>query len=283
MHHDLYQSITDRIVAAVEAGTPPWVKPWSVSGDLRPMNAATRRPYRGINNLLLGLEADLRGYTHSGWLTFRQALAAGGHVRKGEAGTCVILYKLHEVDTERVGEDRKVIPFLRSFTVFNIAQIDGLALTEPPQPVAWDAQDAAETLLGSAGATIRHGGRQAYYERSSDCIQLPDRPAFAEAGDYYATALHELVHWTGHPSRCNRDLKHRFGDAGYAMEELVAELGSAFLCAHCRIDGQLQHAAYVHAWLPVLKSDKRAIFTAAAKAQAAADFVLQPEQIEVAA
>lgn len=277
---DLYQMVTDKIVAAVEAGTPPWVKPWSVS-DQRPRNATTQRPYRGVNSVLLGLEADSKGYSDSRWLTFRQALDLGARVRGGEHGTTVVFYKLREVDAQSADAgERKVIPFLRSFTVFNVAQIDGLELIAPSKPVAWNAQAQAEALLRGSGATIRHGGSYAYYDRTRDHIQLPDRPAFAQSGDYYATALHEACHWTGHPTRCNRELKGRFGDAAYAMEELIAEMGSAYLCAHCRIDGRLQHAAYVHGWLPVIRNDKRAIFTASAKAQAAADFLLQPAQAE---
>jgi antirestriction protein ArdC len=287
--NDLYQNVTDRIVAAIEAGTPPWIKPWSVAGDLRPLNAATRRPYRGINSVLLGLEAQTQGYARSRWLTYRQAAELGAQVRKGERGTTVVFYKLREVpeaQSEQPGDEKRVIPLLRSFTVFNVAQIEGLpaALTEPPKPEAWTSSEAAEALLHASSATIRHGGVHAYYDRGLDAIHLPARSAFADGTSYYATALHELLHWTGHPARCNRDLKGRFGDAAYAMEELIAEMGSAFLCAHCAIDGRLQHAAYVRAWLPVLKGDKRAVFTAAAKAQAAADYLLQPEQIgEVAA
>jgi antirestriction protein ArdC len=156
---------------------------------------------------------------------------------------------------------------LRCFTVFNVAQIDGLPQPTPPaQPtLGWNAHLEAELLLSSSGADIRYGSAQAYYHPAKDQIYLPDKEAFADRGAYYSTALHELLHFTGHPKRCNRDLSGRFGNDSYAIEELIAELGSAFLCAHCRIDGRLQHAAYLHSWLQVLKADKRAIVGADAE------------------
>lgn len=284
---DLYQEVTNRIVASLEAGTPPWVKPWSVS-DQRPRNAATQRLYRGINSVLLELEADAKGYADSRWLTYRQAAELGAQVRGGEHGSTVVFYKLRELpeaQAEGTEPQKRVVPLLRSFTVFNVAQVDKLpaALTEPTKPVAWDAHAEAEALLHASGADIRHSSPKAYYNRGVDLIHLPPQNAFPDQGAYYGTALHELVHWTGHPTRCNRDLKGRFGDSAYAMEELIAEMGSAFLCAHCRIDGGLQHAAYMHSWLEVLKRDKRAVFTASGKAQAAADYVLrkvEPAQAE---
>ena len=286
---DLYQDVTNRIVAAIEAGTPPWVRPWSVTGDQRPRNALTQRPYRGINSVLLALEADAKGHATHQWLTYRQAAQIGGQVRGGAHATSIVFYKLREVpEAEAEGKPKRVIPLLRAFSVFNLAQIEGLpdTLTQPPAPPTWDAHAAAEALLDASGADIRHGSSQAYYHRLQDVIHLPPRRAFADPTAYYTTALHELTHWSGHATRCNRDLKGRFGDDAYAIEELIAELGSAFLCAHCRLDGRLQHAAYLHSWLQVLKADKRAIFTASAKAQQAADLLLgavQTEQSEEAA
>ncbi len=279
---DLYQEATDKIVAAIEAGTPPWVKPWSVS-DFRPRNAKTNRPYRGVNSVLLSLEADARGYADPRWLTFRQAIEIGARIRGGERGTTVVFYKLTklpEQSADRTEIQYRTVPLLRSFTVFNVAQVDGLpeSMVKPPEPVAWDSHAEAEALLYASGAEMHHGGDSAYYQRAKDQIHLPPKSSFSDSGAYYTTALHELMHWTGAPIRCNRELKGRFGDNAYAVEELVAELGSAFLCAHCRIDGRLQHAAYLHAWLKVLKADKRAIFTASAKAQAGADFVLRTQQ-----
>lgn len=284
MSADIYAEVTAKIVTALEAGCPPWVRPWSAVGNTLPANATTHRPYRGINVLLLAMEAATHGYPDGRWLTFRQATALGGHVRKGEHGTTVVFWKLREIgetmeSMESMADtaSRRVVPLLRSFTVFNVAQVDGLppALTPelPPAP-AWQCQEAAEAIIDHSGADVRHGGGRAYYRPGADYVQLPPRTAFAKASSYYATALHELVHWTGHPARLKRQLSGRFGDDAYAAEELVAELGSAFLCAHCRIDGELQHASYVGNWLRVLRQDKRAIFVASTKAQHAADFLL---------
>jgi antirestriction protein ArdC len=278
MNRDLYQVVTDKIVAALEAGTPPWIRPWS--GDLErvPVNGFSRRPYRGINCILLTLEAQLRGFGRNLWLTYRQASELGAQVRGGEHGTTVVFFKRHEVPVEPGDEssEPRVVPLLRSFTVFNVAQIDRLPerLQQPAaEPSAWLPEHAPEELLAKSGARVEHGGFAAFYMAAEDRIQLPERELFADAGSYYATALHELTHWTAHPTRLDRQLGRRFGDAAYAMEELIAEIGSAFLCASCRLEGRLQHVAYVANWVKVLKDDKRAVFTAAAKAQQAADYV----------
>ena len=192
---DIYQSVTDRIVSSIEAGTPPWVRPWSIS-DQRPRNAATQRLYRGINSLLLGLEAQAHGYASSAWLTYRQAAALNAQVRGGEHGTSVVLYKLHEVDDAKTEGEKRVIPLLRTFTVFNVAQIDGLP--EPTQPTpttrTWDPNAEAEMILISSGADIRHGAPKAYYTTVMDRIHLPVKHAFMDQGAYYSTALHELTH-----------------------------------------------------------------------------------------
>lgn len=273
---DLYQQVTDRIVTALEQGTAPWVCPWQRSEiDPAPANAVSGRAYRGINVLLLNLQAFASGFEVNRWLTYRQAQAAGGQVRRGEAGTTVVFFKLHELPDPSADQPGRVVPLLRSFTVFNVAQIDGLPATPSvatPQP--WDPIGEAEGVLRCSGASIRHGGSRAYYMPAQDCIQLPARAAFAGAADYYGVALHELTHWTGHSSRCDRPLQGRKALDAYAFEELIAEMGAAFLCAHCRLPGQLQHASYIASWLKALRDDKRLIFTAASQAQRAADFVL---------
>ena len=203
---------------------------------------------------------------------------------RASTAVTVVFYKLREVPgAEAEGGEKRVVPLMRWFTVFNVAQIEGLSasLVAPAKPADWDPHAQAEALLTASGAAIRHGAPKAFYTPSMDLICLPHRHAFEDRSAFYATALHELAHWTGHPSRCNRDLKGRFGDNSYAMEELIAELGSAFLCAHCGLDGRLQHhAAYLQSWLEVLKADKRAIFTVSAKAQAAADFILPKSEAE---
>ena len=282
--HDLYQAVTNRIVDALDRGAPPWVRPWSTIPDALPMNAQTRRPYRGINFSLLSLEAGAHRYPLNRWLTFRQTMELGGRVRKGEHGTTIVFWQLRKVattaETRPQDEDPtdlpdRVYPLLRAYTVFNVAQIDGLdaEYVQSPAPT-WLPEARAEELLVMSGATLRHGGSKAFYRPDTDEIQLPPRPAFPSAAGYYNVALHELTHWTSHRSRCHRELSGRFGDAAYAAEELIAEMGAAFLCAHCRIDGELRHASYLSSWLRVLRSDKRAIFVAAAKAQQAADYVL---------
>jgi antirestriction protein ArdC len=193
----------------------------------------------------------------------------------------VIFYKLHDLPHPATAEEiedaprPKVIPLLRSFTVFNLAQIDGLPerLKEREAMVSWNPQEAADSILMASAAKIRHGGAMAFYDQRDDIIQLPERQSFPDRAGYYATALHELVHWSGHAKRLNRQLGRRFGEAAYAMEELVAEMGSAFLCASCYLEGKLRHANYIGQWLQVLKGDKRAVFAAAAKAQQATDFI----------
>ncbi len=277
MHRDIYQDVTNRIVAALEAGTPPWLRPWSGGLERIPTNGMSRRPYRGINCVLLTLEAQLRGFSRNTWLTYRQASELGAQVRGGERGTTVTFYKLHEVPSEAEDQAQaRVVPLLRSFTVFNVAQIDSLPerLQQPAaEPEGWASIVAPEKLLADSGAKIEHGGFAAFYSPEDDRIQLPERGLFADAGSYYATALHELSHWSGHPSRLNRQLGRRFGENAYAVEELIAEISSAFVCAACKLEGKLQHASYIADWIKILKSDQRAVFTAAAKAQQAADYI----------
>ena len=281
MSRDLYQEVTDRIIASLEAGVAPWIKPWAADADPLPVNAASRRPYRGINVVLLSLAAQARGYARNAWLTYRQASELGAQVRGGERSTQIVFYQLRELagaERPEMHEDElkpKVVPLLRAYHVFNVAQIDRLPerLNPPPVPASWDPCREAEWYLGISGVEIRHGGSMAFYSPLEDRIQLPDPSAFADRASYYATGLHESIHATGHPDRLNRVLGRRFGEAAYAMEELVAEIGSAFLCACCRLEGRLQHAEYIGEWLKVLKNDKRAVFTAATKAQQAADFL----------
>ena len=204
----------------------------------------------------------------------------------GETGTTIVFFKMLECGlTQRAANDepgRKVIPLIRSFTVFNAAQIDGLPrvmTTRPVAPEGWTPILAAEQLLERSGAVLRHGGDRAFYRPSDDIIQMPPRIVFPDAGHYYATALHELTHWTGAPSRCNRELRSRQHIEAYAFEELVAEMGAAFLSNHCGLPGELQHASYIAHWLAALRNDKRLIFTAASLAQKAADYLLPPQKV----
>jgi antirestriction protein ArdC len=296
---DLYQSVTNQIIAALEAGTPPWICPWERSQcSLLPSNLSTSRAYRGINVLLLNLQQMTHGYALNRWLTFQQARALGGCVRRGETGTPIVFFKLLERDGATYGvtpvvrhpanddSGRKVIPLLRSFTVFNVSQVDGLPsdLTAvPAPPEGWSPVAAAEELLSHSGAVLRHGGEQAFYRPSDDIIQLPLPAVFSQASRYYNTALHELTHWTSHPDRCNRVLSSRAHLEAYAFEELVAEMGSAFLSSHCGLPSELQHASYIANWLRALRNDKRLIFNAASLAQKAADFLLPSQLLETVA
>jgi antirestriction protein ArdC len=240
---DIYQEVTDRIIKALEAGTPPWHCPWDGGNLSLPQNIANGHRYRGINILLLHLTATDHGYNSSRWLTFKQALALGGHVRKGESGTPIVFYKPLEISEQVDAGDptTRVIPLLRSFSVFNIDQVDGLPdKLSPSLPQhEWDAHIAAETLITDSGAKIQHGGSRAFYRPSDDVIQLPPRASFPSASDYYGVALHELTHWTSAPSRCNRPLGKRNGIDAYAFEELIAEIGAAFTSAHCGLPARI--------------------------------------------
>jgi len=276
---DIYTEVTNRIVAALEQGTPPWVCPWR-QGSALPNNLATGKAYRGVNVLILAVEAMSRNFTDNRWLTFRQANALGARIRQGETGTAIVFYRMHEInDTtdgfeELSGEVRK-IPLLKTYVVFNADQLNELPdrfVLPPLQP--WQPLDVAEQLITQTDALICHGGNQAFYRPSSDTIQLPPMSSFPCADDYYATALHELTHWTGHSTRLNRLSVQRQGVDAYAFEELVAEIGAAFLCAHCGLNGVIEHASYIETWLNALRRDKRLIFLAAGAAQKAADWVM---------
>lgn len=288
---DLYARVTDAIVADLEAGVRPWVKPWTAVGRgpvSRPLRA-TGEPYSGVNVLLLWSEAVAHGYSADTWMTFRQALALGGQVQRGAHGaTVVYANRVRRTETNGDGaEIERSIPFLKAYTVFNVEQIDGLPAAyrpEPPSPASPERRIArAHRFFEATGARIRYGGAEAYYAPVPDHIQMPVENAFPDIVDFYATLAHESVHWTKHDGRLKRDLgRKRWGDEGYAKEELVAELGAAFLCADLDLEltPRRDHADYIGDWLQVLKNDKRLIFSAAAFAQRACDFLhgLQPAE-----
>ena len=287
MKTDLYQTVTNTIIAALEAGNIPWIHPWRAHPDQAlPANLCSGHRYRGVNVLLLNMVHRAHGYRLNRWMTFQQARSLGGCVRKGEHGTSVVFFKMLEVDAERPAPrdaEARVIPLLRSFTVFNADQIDGLPedlVATPPVPSTFEANEAAEALIQASGANIRHGGDRAFYRPSDDTIQLPPKASFVSPERFYGVALHELTHWSGHASRCNRPLSGRQHIESYAFEELIAEMGSAFLCSHVGIHTELQHAAYLDSWLQALKNDKRLIFSAASLAQKACDFLCPKPAVE---
>jgi antirestriction protein ArdC len=278
MKRDLYAEVSARIIAELETGAPPWVKPWSATpGANTPCNAVTNRSYSGSNVVLLWM-AQAAGFRTPRYLTFKQALELGGHVRKGERGTKIYFVKQLQVGDEDNDAVKRIVPMLRDYTVFNIDQCENLperiAAPGAVKPRNSDDRSAAiDEFLAYTGASIREGSGEAYYLPGADFMSLPRFEAFKSAAHFYSTAFHELGHWSGHKSRLARDLRHRFGERAYAAEELVAELCSAFLCAEFSIDGDLRHAGYIENWIGLLKADTRAFFTACSKAQAAADFL----------
>ena len=281
VRRDLYQEITDRIIQEIESGSLPWLQPWQETGIATglPFNATSKRAYSGINTVLLWLQASDRGYSSPAWCTFKQARNAGGSVRKGERATTVVwvspvVLKAERAKAQEEGREPGRIHVLKAFHVFNVQQCDGLDdFQSEPLPSTWEPHTEAERIIDRTGADIRHGGSQAFYSRASDGIALPDKGAFRTGDEYYSTAFHELAHWTGHKSRLDRDYGKRFGDQAYAREELVAEIGSAFVCGALDIQPECRHSDYLAAWLQVLKADKRAIVTAASAAGKAADYV----------
>ena len=268
MKTDIYQTVTDKIVAELSAGAAPWVREWD-SG--LPVNAVTGRPYNGVNVLILWAAAAERGYQSQEWMTYRQAQEKGWQVRKGEKGTAVVFYKTiikdgDEQDDEEKPEVRRI---MRTFHVFNREQVDGIPEREA-EPKALRFEQA-EAFIQAAGARVEDG--EPAYAWRRDVITMPEIVKFHSTAGYYATFLHELTHWTGHASRLGRPLANPFGSREYAFEELIAELGAAFLCAELGVPGQVRHAGYIQTWIEVLREDKRAIFRAAAAASRAADFL----------
>lgn len=280
----LYAEVTGQVIAELEQGRLPWVQPWesAACGCTMPHNATTGRTYSGINVLILWAALIEGGYRSGRWITYRQAMAAGGHVRKGEKGTVVCYadrFTPKDEEERARDEDREArqIAFLKRFTVFNVDQCDELpeAFTEVPEPRGErETIEEAEALIAATGADFRIGGAMAFYSPALDYVQVPPQQAFPEPINWYRTAFHELGHWVGHVSRLGRDQSGAFGSDAYAREELVAEMASAFVCASLSIRPTVRHADYVGAWLAVLREDERAIFRAASLASKAADYLL---------
>jgi antirestriction protein ArdC len=277
----------------MEQGEAKWQMPWHRSGTdvTRPRNVATRNPYHGINVPALWAAASYKGYQSGWWGSYRQWQQAGGHVRRGEKASPIVFWKKirKTVTDEATGEEKtEVFPVARPWPVFNAEQQDGWE--EPAPPVPENPAQVIEhvrSFVADTLADIRHGGERAYYSVTGDYIRMPTMERFQDTGTstpteaYYSTELHELTHWAGGPARLNRDFSGRFGSEAYAFEELIAELGSAFLCSDLRISAvpRDDHARYLRGWLKVLRGDKKAIFTAASQAAKAAEFLrsLRPD------
>ncbi|HVX13334.1 MAG TPA: zincin-like metallopeptidase domain-containing protein [Pirellulales bacterium] len=288
---DVYTRVTDRILSDLEQGVRPWLQPWNAGHAAGPITRPLRasgQPYKGVNVLMLWTSAMSQQFASPIWMTFKQAKELGANIRKGSKGSPVVYSdRITRTETTDNGEEQeRDIYFMKEYHVFNVEQIDGL----PPHfYAAAESQldpalrnDAAERFFAKTGADIRHGGTLAYYAPGPDYVQMPPYAAFRDAESYASTLAHEMTHWTKHPSRLDRDFgRTKFGDEGYAREELVAEIGAAFLCCDLGITPEPRddHAAYLDHWLKVLKEDKRAIFQASAHAQRAVDFLhgLQPE------
>jgi antirestriction protein ArdC len=278
---DPHAEITALILADLEAGVRPWSRPWTTQGAVSRPLRHDAEPYHGVNVLTLWVRAARCGYARPVWMTFRQALALGGAVRKGEKGVPVVYA------APAAGDDRDDQPdarrsgrFLKRYIVFNLDQIEGLGDRYPPpdRPNAADRIHHAERYFAASGADIREGGDTACYRPDADAVHMPAFEAFRDREAYYAVLAHELVHWTGHSSRLDRDLKlGRFGEEAYAREELVAELGAAFVCADLglTLEPRPDHAAYIASWLRVLRNDTRFIVAAAAHAERAARFLAE--------
>ena len=282
---DLYTRVTNAILADLEKGVRPWLQPWNAghaAGAITRPLRANGQPYKGINVLMLWTSAMTQHFASPIWMTFKQAKELDANIRKGSKGSLVV-YSDHITRTETTenGEEQeRDIHFMKEYHVFNVEQIEGLPphfyAAAAPQIGPVQRNEAADRFFANTRADIRHGGNQAYYAPGPDYVQMPPFTSFRDTESYCSTLAHEMTHWTKHPSRLNRDLGRRtFGDQGYAREELVAEIGAAFLCCDLAItlEPRDDHAAYLDHWLKVLKEDKRAIFQAAAHAQRAVDFL----------
>lgn len=282
---DIYTRVTDRIISDLEQGVRSWTKPWDaehLAGKITRPLRHNGLPYAGVNILMLWAASMDHGFNSSIWMTYKQAEELKAHVRRGEKGSLVVYAsKLTKTEQDDDGNDlERNIPFLKGYTVFNVEQIEGLPEHYYAKPTPKfnpvERIENAENFFAATGADIRYRGERAFYSQSGDYIQLPPIEAFRDAESFYATLAHESTHWTKHPERLERDFgRKKWGDEGYAREELVAEIGSAFLCADLEITPEVRedHAAYIESWLQVLKNDKRAVFQAAAHAQRAVDYL----------
>ena len=280
---DIHRAVAEKVIKAMEKHGSDWAKSWAVPQGDGPLSMSTKKHYQGINWLILGMARATSGYTSGHWATYKQWRAMGAQVRKGECGEMVILYKPIIVKDKETGEDKSV-RLLRSFTVFNADQVDGYEPQASASKFADMPDTVADQFATGAGAIVTNADPSgAFYVPSRDFINMPKQSQFTSAEAYSATLLHELCHWTGHASRLDRNFKTGHGTKDYAAEELVAELGAAMLCGSLGIspEPRADHAKYLNNWIERLKNEPKAIFTAAAKAQQAADFLHDIQQSEV--
>lgn len=269
----LYETITNQIIAELEKGAAPWIKPWQAD-NTADRNIVSGKPYRGINRLLLGMSSMAHGFASPVWATYKQWLEQGAQVQKGSKGTNIVFFKPMAGKVNDEGETEAGYCVIRGYTVFNATQTNLPASVFEPPEVEFNPIPGCEQLIADTGATITHGGDAAFYMPSMDMIRMPHKSAFHSESNYYATIFHELTHWTGSEKRLDRDLsKGKYGNSEYAFEELIAEIGAAYLCADYQVTGELRHAGYIQSWLKALRSDSKAIFKAAAMAQKAADYI----------
>ncbi|WP_431786922.1 ArdC family protein [Vibrio harveyi] len=287
---DIHQDITNKVIEALEKGYKPWSCPWdkTITDSAMPMNFSTGNQYRGINIMLLWLESEIKEYRSPNWLTFKQAKDLGGNVKKGEKGTQIVKYKIWEKTDENDPDRVEKIPMIKTFTVFNADQIEGIEFPTPSfeQKPEFERLADADRVIANTGASIQHHGVKAFFTPFNDQIVMPKPERFKTQADYYATLLHELTHWTGRANRLNRKFGASKRTNDYAFEELVAELGSAFLMAELGIKGDVQHESYIGEWLSNLRNDKKFIFQAASKASKAFEFIMstsKPQEADKAA
>ncbi len=287
---DLYDTVTAKIIEQLEQGICPWAQPWDAGQAARqfsmPANAGSMREYSGINIILLWISAYEQKFTAQGWMTYKQAADLGAQVRKGETSTTVFYTSQFITKDEKQAakeQGRKPLPrrYLKKFRVFNIAQIDGLEgdlSFEPEFKTERMSIEAADKVITETGADIREGGLRTYYSPTDDYIQMPDDYRYMDPVNRYRSLLHELTHWTGHHTRLGRFKDVAMKKQSYGAEELVAEIGAAFLCARLGIEPTVRHSDYIGAWLNIMKADNRAIFKAASAASKAAAFITKDEQ-----
>jgi antirestriction protein ArdC len=275
MQNAIYQEVTDSIIAEMEKGATPWIKPWKSDSSCE-KNIVSKKEYNGINRLILGMMTHFKGYQSPYYGSFKQWQDLGGNVKKGEKGIKIVFYKPISVEkiTESGDIEKSGYSCLKTYYVFNADQVEGVEFEKPAiDPRVYNPAPALDDRILKTGANIKHGGSSAFFSPTGDFIGMPNRESFQDDSSYYATVLHELTHWSGAKNRLDRDMGGKFGSPKYAFEELVAELGAAFLCQDYQIQGELRHAGYIQNWLTCLKENNQAIFKAAALAQKAADYI----------